>query len=363
MRKGLPGVICALVAVILLLFPPLFYCDGSNALIRQWLNGGKISYRGKLIVAVVDAGASGKDAIEQWILDRAAAYEKRYFGIFVEVSAMTLSEAEERIGNGDTPDVLLCGSDADKGLLERAVPFESTGVDGALPQLNGGLLTPVFQSGVVVLVNEDALYKYGLSPPAGMETMDDAWVEGTLCAMPQAFAYEDAASLMAVVQSRLPDAAQYAMVTGKRLEVEAFFRGDAAIFAGTPRALWELYRMELLGKPAPCVIPYALMGFAPHVQYAMLMQNADAARKEAAAAFISSLLGKAAQRALADIYALPVISDVECTRDDLGFLWQNAGQVLLAYPGYGEAEFLRLIQTGASLASLRQWVQTLCLPP
>jgi hypothetical protein len=105
------------------------------------------------------------------------------------------------------------------------------------------------------------------------------------------------------------------------------------------------------------------MGFAPHVQYAMLMQNADAARKEAAAAFISSLLGKAAQRALADIYALPVISDVECTRDDLGFLWQNAGQVLLAYPGYGEAEFLRLIQTGASLASLRQWVQTLCLPP
>jgi hypothetical protein len=365
MRRWIFCALCALFAALLLIVPSVFIPGAHNEVIRRWLNAGKLAYEGKLVVYAVDAGADGKGALFAYLNERAAAFERRYFGIYpIVYEPMTMGEVEARIDAGESPDVLLCADDIPGGVLAKAAPFTgSFALPQILPQRLGGRLTPLYQGGVVVLVHEDALYRHGLSPPAGIEGMDDQWVSYVLEGMPSAFAYEDGRTLMAAVMGEVGDGAQEALRRGSCLDMRAFLKGEAAVYATSQRALWELYRQELLGATLPGVIVYPLGGFVPRVQYAVLMQNADAERQSAAQAFIAMLLGKSAQAALGDIYALPASAGVSCNRMDLAALWQRAEEAELVYAGRGEEAFLQLAQGDAPLESLREFVRTLCYPP
>ena len=364
MRKVVLSAMCAITALLFLCCPTAYLLDARNRVVQHWLNGNRLAYEGKIVIWSVDAGADGKHALTSWLKSRAAVFESQHFGVYVTVmQSMTTAEVSQRMQTGECPDLLLCGSDVPQAVLQQAVAFQGPFyIEPVLPQLQTGLLTPVFQNGNVMLINEDALYRAGLSPPAGPEGMGSEWVEQTLKSLPNAFGHEDGAALMAAVLSSLPDAAQEAFVRGKACGTDAFLQGDAVIYLAHTDALWELYKGELLGKTLPGTIAYPLKGLARRVQYAILMKNANRARQVAAATFLSALLGKQAQTSLSDIYALPVVSGTTCSRVDLTALWQTADETKYVCPPTGETAFLAQVSAKAMLETLRTLALQLCKP-
>ena len=167
MRRMLLGGICAVTAALFLLFPAPYLMDMRNRVLEHWLCGGKISYEGNLAVWVVDVKADGKQALMSWIRGRIAFYESNHFGIYPKAEGpMTIEEVQLRIQNGECPDVLLCGVDVSEPILGHAVRYDGPFLmDPILPQRSEGLITPILQSGTLVLINEDALYRAGLSLP------------------------------------------------------------------------------------------------------------------------------------------------------------------------------------------------------
>ncbi len=365
MRKGILNLVCAAIAVMLLCFPSLLWMQAHNSVVRKWLNGGRLTYQGELAVWVVDANVDGKGALRSWILGRSTFYKQRNFGIYPIIEpTMTLDQVRSRIASGEIPDVLLCGGDVPQSVLDHATAYQgSFPMPLVLPQRGKGLFTPVMHSGTVLLINEDALYRAGLNPPAGVEGMDEQWISYSEAELSGAFCYDDALSLMAVVLSDLPPAVQQALLNGSEGNMQEFLNGSTAVFATTQAALWQLYRQELLGRSLPDIVAYPLCGFAPRVQYAVLMQNADTHRQAAASALITILVGNKGQIALADIYALPVVSGTTCERTDLMGLWQCAQQTKYVYPGHGEVEFMDMVREGATPDEARAYAIDLCRPP
>ncbi len=365
MRKMLLGGICAVTAALMLLFPAPFLMDMRNRVLEHWLFGGKIAYEGDLSVWVVDVRADGKQSLLSWIRGRIAFYEAGHFGIYPKVEGpMTIEEVQLRMRNGAHPDVLLCGVDVPEPILENAVRYDGPFLmDPILPQRSEGLITPILQSGTLVLLNEDALYRAGLNPPAGLSGMDSQWLQTVLQELPNAAGHEDGVCLMAAVMSEMPQAMQQAFLKSKRGNLDALLKGELAIYLSQQGSLWQLYKQDLLGKTLPGVIAYPLSGLSPRMQCAVLIKNNDRHRHEAAAALITTLLGKQAQTALADIYALPVVTGTSCVRADLVSLWQKAEETEWVYPNTGEAEFLTLVSKDAPLSDLQSYVRNLCRPP
>ena len=364
MRKILLSAACVAIAALFLLFPMPFLSYATNKVLEHWLSGGKLAYEGKIVVWTVDAKVDGKQALMSWLKSRASFFEKNHFGIYPELLAMTMEDVASKLQQGEVPDVLLCGVDVPKQVLDCAAVYEGPFLmKPIMPQLHGGLLTPVLQSGTVVLINEDALYKAGLNPPAGLAGMEAQWLQGVMEQLPKAVAHEDGISLMAAVVSEMPSELQQAFLKSGTATLDAFLKGDIAVYLSYQSALWQLYRQDLLGKTLPGITCYPLSGFAAKIECAALMKNADKHRQQAAAAFVTTLLGKQAQTALSEIYALPTVSGTSCTRADLSALWLKAEDTAYLYPGHGVEEFVQMASGNATLSELKAYVQGLCQPP
>ncbi len=365
MRRSVFSAVCAAIAILFLCFPSLFLMQAQNKVICKWLYGSRLAYEGELSVWTVDVNADGKNALYNWLAARSVFYKQRHFGIYpVLEQPMTMEQARDRMASGEVPDILLCGGNVPPDVLNHAASYEGPfPMPLMLPQYENGLLTPVMRSGTVVLINDDVLYAAGLNPPDGLEGMDGQWVEYATEELPGAFAYDDALSLMAVVLSDLPQQAQEAFLSASPAGIEDFICGHSAVFVTSLKSLWYLYRQELLGKPLPSVASYPLCGFVPRVQYAVLMHNGDAKRQEAAGAFIAVLIGKTAQTALSDIYALPVVYGAKCERADLMDLWQCEMQTEYVFCGHGEEEFMAMVNTDSSIEDLRAYASGLCRSP
>lgn len=362
MRRSVFSAVCAAVAALLFFFPSLFSLRTQNRVIQKWLYGSRLAYEGEITVWTVDTNADGKGSLSGWLDGRSAFFKERNFGVYPVLDPpMTVEEVQQRMAAGETPDVILCGSDVPPCVLERAIGYEGPfPMPLVLPQEADGLLTPVLRSGVLILVNEDALYLAGTNPPPDLAGMDGEWLDSLLELCPDAFGYDDGTSLMAVMTNEVPPAAQQALLRASPCDMQAFLNGDVAIYAASQRALWELYRQELMGKPLPGVSIHPLCSFVPNVEYAVLMQNEDAQRQEAARAFITVLVGKSAQTALGDIYALPVVEGTTCARSDLYVLWQCAPQAQYIYGGSGKEAFMEKVHAGTDILELREFVMGLC---
>ena len=332
MRKAILTFLCAALAVLFIACPWMFLMQPRNRVVRKWLSGGSLSYEGELTVWAVDAGVGGKNALHRWLYEQSAAFKRRHFGVYPVIEDVgDMDEVRRRVQAGQCPDLLLCGGSVPKNVLDRAALYDGPfPMPLALTQREGGRLTPLMQSGAVVLINEDALYIAGLFPPEGMEGMQADWVAQTLNVLPGAFGYDDPLCLMAALAGDLPKEAQ--------------------------RALSEIRRRELTGKTLPGLAAYPLCGFAAGVQYALLLPGADESRDAAARAFLTSLVGNRAQSALADVYALPVVRGASCRRADLGALWLCAEQTRYIANPSSLPGFAALCRDNASVEELNAYV-------
>ena len=76
------------------------------------------------------------------------------------------------------------------------------------------LAWPVFYSGYAILVNEQALYSVGLSPPLDIEDMDQAYLQQVQQALPNAFAYETKQAGLAAMGAQMNEQTRQAIVQG-----------------------------------------------------------------------------------------------------------------------------------------------------
>jgi hypothetical protein len=181
--------------------------------------------------------------------------------------------------------------------------------------------------------------------------------------MPAAAGYEDAESLMAAVMGPLPENVQKALLKGRKSVIGPFLNGDLAVYITSQNALWQLRKQELLGKTLPSFAAYPVAGFASRSECAVLFSNPDKARQQAAQAFVSLLLGRQAQTALADIYALPAVQGTACARADLAPLWQSAEKTVTVFSGKGASVFMDRVAEGAAIEVLKGIVVENCLTP
>ena len=361
--------LCAVLGVALLLFPGLWDTSGQKLWMQKWLRGNKLAYTGHLTVWLADVpGASGKGSAQSWVRSCMQAFEKKNFGIFLELECMDMAQMTARIQAGERPDVVL-GDGSDSPLWQEVLTplYESWPMPVQLDSRLDGRWQPVFQGGYALLINEDALYSAGLSPPAGLSGLDELWIEQLRTQAPQAMARDDGdatSAMAALISPEIPEAARIALQQAPGATIAQFLNGEVAVLPASMQSVWELEKQSILGRQVPAFQSYPLSGFRGHVQYVGVIGPSKEARTQAAAAFVTLLLGKSAQSQLYTLWAAPVAFPKEglaCEQANQAMYWQAILQpgALVLPPGTQTEPFVQMLAQ-SPLHEVEQWVQDAC---
>lgn len=361
--------LCALLGAALLLFPGLWDTSGQKLWMQKWLRGNKLAYTGHLRIWLADVpGASGKGSAQSWVRSCMEAFEKKNFGIFLELECMDMEQMTARIQAGERPDVVL-GDGSGDALWEAVLTplYEAWPMPVQLESRLDGRWQPVFQGGYALLVNEDALYSAGLSPPAGLEGLDELWMEQLLAQAPHAVARDDGdvtSAMAALCNQGIPEAARTAIQHAQGATVQQFLKGEVAVLPASMQSVWELEKQSIIGKQVPAFASYPLSGFCGHVQYAGVTGQSKQARTQAAAAFVKLLLGKSAQSQLYTLWAAPTAfpkAGLSCAQANQAMYWQAILQpgALSLPPGSQTDAFVQMLPQSTLHEAVR-WVEDAC---
>lgn len=286
----------ALIAVYLVLTPPLIGSGLERDAYFDWLEPEQPAWRGRVVIWHIADFRVYQGSVTHYLAARAKVYEKSHPGVVIEVVGLTSEQFAERAARGAFPDAYSfpCG-------LLYAEQLRSA--EYALPALSGTLTpavsdgktyaVPYLMSGYFLCANAQLLSKYRFELPG--EPADKAFFQSVLdlktdpaqLAMPPLFA------------ARLG-------LSGTPAETSAFTAGKSMIGLIDARALGELTR----GASAALSIeaqPYA--GVNDQVLYIGAARGASDARTRVVADFAAFLLSAEEQARLSTLGALPVTAE------------------------------------------------------
>lgn len=320
-RVGI-AVLCVLLLLFMLVVPQYVKKQVDQDIYLQWMSG-KRGWEGVLRLWHVSSflTASGTDG-SAWLNARAREFEKRNFGLFIEVESMSIAQAKNRLEKGEAPDIWSFPSGFSPGALEPLGPLD---VPELLPSLlksgreNGDQLAlPYMMSGYMLLGNTDLLESRDVALPDTSEYSTEKWDKETLTAAAKAatfvkkqgkrstnyvgFSYAAGQRLgIAALIDRLPTLAAGEYAAGE----DRFISANAALCAGTLGTMGTLDRMEESGKGFSYFAEPA-GNFTDCVQYAALSKGLEEDRQRNAENFVVWLLREKGQKQLSKHGALSV---------------------------------------------------------
>lgn len=363
---------CAALMLIILLNPQWITKGRDRRFFSHWLKGNILDYQGWLTVWHIPSLACGTKDGTDWLRAAAAAFEKANFGIFFKLETIPSEELENRLASGETPDIISFNSGDIENPDLYFMPLEAhKSLPKSLVQsgtYNGVLLAcPVFRSGHAILINDDALYEEGFSPPANIEDINMDWL-GQLPSGSIAYDSEDAASRIAVITSA-ENAGAKSIGFGAPATYKDFFSGNVAVMAASTSTLLSIKQAGAKSY-APSLSVFPVAGFCGRAQYAGVCKTQDKSKADACAAFVGHLLKESQQAKLAGIYALPVINTQYLPNDSaLSTLWMAESETWPLVPNaFGYNKFMqdydameqRVQKDESGAESLGQWVLSYC---
>lgn len=359
---------CILFVAAAVLWPGLWNQPLQHQQISQWIRGKKLAYQGTLQVWYIPGHASGTGDGSKWAKARLDKFEKNNFGIFYEMQILDTQGMQAKLSAGQRPDLVFFGSEQADVVVPLLQQCEQTAKlapawqDKTVEQL----AWPVFYSGYAILVNEQALYSVGLSPPLDIEDMDQAYLQQVQQALPNAFAYETKQAGLAAMGAQMNEQTRQAIVQGGSGTRAQFLKEEIAFFA-CPASTW--YTIEGLSntQSVPSYQAVPLSNLAVEAQYVGVMKTEDQAKTKACNAAVACLLSQNSQQALEDIGALPVIwtdEPMQAQGSITGALWQHREEKNMRVLDKAESieTFFATLQA-SGFDDAAQWLRTACNTP
>lgn len=359
---------CILFALAAILWPGLWNQPLQHQQISQWIRGKKLAYQGTLQVWYISGHASGTGDGSKWARARLDKFEKNNFGIFYEMQVLDVPSLQARLSAGQRPDLIFFGSEQANDVEPMLQKSEQSAqmVPAWKDKTAAQRAWPVFYSGYAILINEQALYTAGLSPPLDVEDMDRSYLQQVQQALPNAFAYETKQAALAVMDAPMNEQTRQAIVQSSPGTRTQFLKEEIAFFA-CPASTW--YTIEGLSntQSIPSYQAVPLSNLAVEVQYAGVMQTEDQAKAKACDAAIAYLLTPNSQQALEDIGALPVIQTAEPMQAQgsiTGALWQHREEKnMRVLAGSEPVETFFATLEAAGFPDAEQWLDAACNTP
>ncbi|MDR0839853.1 MAG: hypothetical protein LBN26_00475 [Christensenellaceae bacterium] len=293
----------ALIAVYLWLIPGYLQLSRvENTLRSKPKEQG--AYTGVITVWHIAGFKPYQGSMGTWLSDKAAAFEKRHYGIFIDVTALSPEDCAERLARGERADAY--SFPLGWGYAERFMPL--TPIDAPFVR---GIADTGVQEGITYAAPY-ALSGYFLLSNARLEQekgvqLAEGCTQGEL---------QQAVDTLTYTYGK-KNRQRYGMAGSKLLaarlgltcqvaEYEQFYGQDAALALGDARAVGDLNRRQTEGKGF-AFGAYALGDYTDLVQYVGIARDADARKLPYIEDYFALLLREDSQASLAELGLLPVI--------------------------------------------------------
>lgn len=322
MKRAAIAVLSALLILFMVFVPNYVQKQVDQDIYLQWMSG-KRGWEGVLQLWHVTSflTASGTDG-SAWLSARAREFEKRNFGLFIEIKSMSILEANNRLEKGESPDLWSFPSGFSPGAL---TPLAAKDVPELLPGLlksgrehGEQLALPYMMSGYMLLGNTDLLESRDVQLPDTSEYSTEKWDKETLTTAAKAATFEKK------IGKRTTNFVGFTYAAGQRMGIaalidrlptlaageyaaseERFLSANAALCAGTLGTMGTLERMDEAGKGFSYFAEPA-GNFTDCVQYIAICNGIEEERQSNAQHFMLWLLSEKAQKQLPKHGALGV---------------------------------------------------------
>ena len=239
-----------------------------------------------------------------WLSDRAAAFEKKHFGVFINVTAMTVEECAARMERGERADIY--SFPMGWGYMERfmALPELDVTMRPALAHSGSQDGTaygiPYAMSGYFLLINSRLEQEKGVSLP------DDGWQASLQAAAEQLTFTYGKRTTQQYGLSGDPILAALLGYTGEVAPYSSFSGETAAMALADARAVGDLERQQSVGKGFTFrALP--LKNYTDLVQYLGIARDTAAEKIPYIQDYFQIVLGEDNQEKLLDLGLLPAI--------------------------------------------------------
>ncbi len=246
MREWILGLLAtALAAAYLLLMPGYLASERQELTLQSKQESGE-TFSGIITLWHIVGFKPYQGSLGTWLSDRAAAFEKKHFGVFINVTAMTPEEFEARLNRGERADAY--SFPMGWGYAERFQPLPDIkatllpALEGTGMQAGETYAVPYAMSGYLLLSNSR------LEQEKGVSLSEETW----RAELPDAvdtltYTYgKKARQRYGMAGSEL-----MAALLGLQCQVapyDSFKGGDAAIALGEIRDAGDMARLQTAGK-------------------------------------------------------------------------------------------------------------------
>lgn len=304
MRDWLVGIVAtALTAAYLLLMPGYLATQRQELTLQSRQESGE-SFSGIITLWHIVGFKPYQGSLGTWLSDRAAALEKKHFGVFINVTAMTPEEFEERLLRGERADAY--SFPMGWGYVERFQPLPDIKAE-LLPALDGTgtqegeiFAVPYTISGYLLLANSR------LEQEKNISLSEETWREDLQTAV-------DTLTYTYGKRNRqrygMAGSELQAAMMGLECKVpgyDLFKSGDAALAIGDIRDAGDLDRLQAAGKGFT-YRAWPAGSYTDLVQYLAVARDTDKAKLPYIASYFELILREDHQASLIDLGLLPVV--------------------------------------------------------
>lgn len=302
MREWLLGAVAtALVAAYLLLMPG-YLAGQRQELTLQSKRESRETFSGIITLWHIVGFKPYQGSMGTWLSDKAAAFERKHFGIFINVTAMTPEEFEARIERGERADAY--SFPLGWGYAERFQPLPGLKAD-LLPSLaetgvqgDAAYALPYAMSGYLLLSNSR------LEQEKGVSLSEDSWraeLQGAVDTLTYTYGKKHR-QRYGMAGSEL-----MAALLGLHCQVaplEAFKGESAALCLGDIRDAGDLDRLQTVGKGFT-YRAWPVSNYTDLVQYLAIARDTEEAKVPYIRAYFELLLRPDQQASLLEQGLLP----------------------------------------------------------
>jgi hypothetical protein len=282
-------------------------------------------YKGMLVLWNITDWRTGGSSCFSFLRKRTGEFEAKNASIFVDSIDMSVAEAEEAIGKGETPDILSYPLGFESTLEFSQLPYKETLFNNVSSKTY-----PFICGGYCMLVNTDMLDQKGLLTPDNWGVVPKELIEiaknGIEFDSEQGYSSLPSIALYEFPDTKGPDistcdeTAQPEIVSNISISafnggLKSFCEGKSCILIASQRQLFETRQMYQDNR-APSFKAFALSGYTDMFQMIGVVKSDDRKKTEACTDFAAYLLSAPVQKKVEALGVFPVIAGLDIYQSD-----------------------------------------------
>ena len=320
MKRAFTLFLC-LLCVGVILFAPAFIQSGLHKNIYSIRADKRAeSYTGTLELWHIVSFKTGGQSGVSYLNDRIRRFEKNNPYVYIEITGLTVTEAEEKLAAGERPDIISypLGFFGDASFLAPLEDQSNIATSFKEVGLLGNILYayPYMSDFYVLNCDQDALFAKDAVVPSDttLQAKDLADLLSAFSDTPNALSVTNTTGLspmQALLHLRPKGKTEPFSTT---VGMDAFLNGESPLLLSTAAEAAKMAfdkRADVLN-----IHSYAFSNYTDAVQLVSIAKNEDASKQSMCAKFAVSLLSKNAQTSLSDVLLLPTTLQEEMFLDN-----------------------------------------------